>query len=138
MLFAQFVASKIKVDDANNLIGGDEIDGPTPAWIYAPYYEKGNLCGGFWIAIGHEGTAQPVYHLLIGNQEWESQDLADLEGKLWDYFADGETNGSTDTLETEYKALLGHMSEEEAKAIVAHNEALIQERRDRGQEDDDA
>ena len=77
MTFEQFQASRTEVADLNAAIGAEYFDNSTPGFIYA----------GQELHI--EKEAASAFILTIGNCQWKTGDLEDLERKLY-AFALGE------------------------------------------------
>jgi hypothetical protein len=77
MTFEQFQASRTEVADLNVAVGAEYFDAPTPGLVYA----------GLGLHI--EKAAASAFILTIGNCQWKTGDLEDLERKLY-AFALGE------------------------------------------------
>ena len=83
--FTDFKNSRRHVDDLEGALGISIYCDPgikCPGLVYLDSYYIEERCDNWPDAAKAEGK----YLLIIGNSEWLSDDLDDLEQKLWDFF----------------------------------------------------
>jgi hypothetical protein len=99
MTFEEFQASKRHVDDLGKEINCDMgFDNPVPGFLYADsslYIEKRHE--GWHPMVKEEGQ----YYLLLGRMDWISDNLTDLERRLYEYAVrEGIVDGVLEVLYT--------------------------------------
>lgn len=80
----EFIATRTECSDIGAAIADDRVDG-APGYLYLGSLYIERLPGG-------------TFGLVIGNREYQSADLADLEPKLFDFAV---AKGRTETYETD-------------------------------------
>jgi hypothetical protein len=85
MTFEEFQATRIWAHDLVDALG--------PDIIYQPGRPGFHYKGGLHIFAPGGGAATNVYELVIGNEQTLSEDLTELERKLYEY---GLSEGSFD------------------------------------------
>lgn len=88
MTFHEFVATREETDDVAAFLpqlGLDFYNGPQPAFVYCRDSGSGYVIEKVADHWPEEAKAKGKFFLVIGNCDWISNDLDDLERKLYDF-----------------------------------------------------